>query len=71
MSKKFVWMRNGALIGLGLVASDLLFEWRGPKYLPSNESIIILGNLLQMLGGVVFSAIIGFAAGAFADRNNG
>lgn len=68
MSKRWLWCRNGALIGLTLVLSDYLFEWRGPRFLPWQGRDAIAQNVIQMLNVVCVCALIGFAAGLYAGK---
>lgn len=68
MSKKLLYCRNGALIGLAVVFADYFFEWRGQKYVAWTDSNSIAYNVGQMIGSVGFAAIIGFLAGMLADK---
>ena len=67
MSKKLLWSRNGAVIGLVIFLADYFLEWRGAKYLPWNGSEAIANNIGQMIGVIGGAALIGFVAGAVTD----
>jgi hypothetical protein len=59
------WMRNGAIAGVALAASDLA-EWRGPKYLPWEGEGIALN--ISMIGGYVLGGMLLFFLAASARR---
>ncbi len=70
MSKKILWARNGALIGIVVVLSDYFLQWRGQSYLAWTDAKADANNIGQMIGTIGFAAIIGFVVGAFSDYKN-
>ena len=60
------WARNGGVIGIAIVLADILFEWRGPKFLPwGGEGTA--SNVVQIITVVAFPALIGLALGYRRD----
>ena len=68
MSKKWLWCRNGALIGLAIVLEDYFLEWRGQQYLPWGNAEAFAFNLAQMFIVIAIPALIGLFSGMGNDR---
>ena len=70
MSKKLLWARNGALLGLVIVLADYFLHWRGQNYLAWTDANAAANNIGQMVATIGLPAIVGFLAGAFVDYKN-
>ncbi len=58
----------GFLIGMLLLLPDLLFEWRGPKFLPWGSPGALGHNIGYFAGGGIVVGIVGFIVGLFIKR---
>ncbi len=69
---KWRWARNGAIIGVLVIASDVFLEWRGPSPLePWTEDGFVF-NFGYILTSVLLPAAIGLAAGYWwSNRRRG
>ena len=64
-SRRWAWY--GAAFGLAVALSDLLLEWRGPKFQPCVHEGIAQ-NIGYFCGSMLTAALIGAAAGYIRDR---
>jgi hypothetical protein len=55
------WDVTGAALGAVMVFSDIVLEWRGPRYSPWIGDEAVLGNLNHAGSAILFSAAIAAA----------
>ena len=61
------WALGGLLAGIAYVLADLLFEWRGPRYLHWGSEGTI-SNVAQMATEIFVFFLIAFAIGYAIDH---